>query len=196
MFYSKSGLILNNQKSNLTVNYEVLTNDSIRFCLKVSSESSYDYLRFYIDNIKVGEWSGEQAWHQVAFAVSAGTHSFKWSYEKDISISNGEDAAWIDNIIFPPVDTFTGISTPEINPSLMTIYPNPSAGQFTLLVAAGNGDHSTITMTDQTGKLIFEKTNVKGGEQLQFNQGNIPAGMYFIRLSNQKSTSVQKIIIN
>lgn len=196
LYCAKSGAISDNQKSNLSVNYEVLTNDSIKFCLKVSSESSYDYLRFYIDNVKIGEWSGEEAWQQVAYAVSAGTHSFKWSYEKDISVSNGEDAAWIDNIIFPPVDTFTGISTPEVKSSLMTIYPNPSAGLFTLLIAAGSGNHSTITITDQTGKLIFEKTNVKGGEQIQFNEGNIPAGMYFVRLSNQKSTSVQKIIIN
>ena len=35
-------------------------------------------------------------------AVSAGEHTFLWKYNKDSGVTSGEDAAWIDNIIFPP----------------------------------------------------------------------------------------------
>ena len=47
---------------------------------KVSSESSYDYLRFYIDNSEQGSWAGEVDWSQSVFPVLAGNHTFKWSF--------------------------------------------------------------------------------------------------------------------
>ena len=34
--------------------------------------------------------------------MTAGTHTFKWSYKKDYSMSSGSDCAWIDDIQFPP----------------------------------------------------------------------------------------------
>jgi hypothetical protein len=73
----------------------------ISFYCKVSSESSSDYLQFYIDGAKQDEWSGEQDWIQVSFPVIAGTRIFEWTYSKDSSVSDGDDTAWIDDIIFP-----------------------------------------------------------------------------------------------
>ena len=43
-------------------------------------------------------WSGDMDWEEVNFQTTPGTHNFKWIYEKDRSDSEGEDAAWIDNI--------------------------------------------------------------------------------------------------
>ena len=195
VYSAKSGLIADNQKSTMEVSYEVLADDSISFCYRVSSEYIYDFLRFFVDNIKMGEWSGETGWNHIAFAVSAGTHTFKWSYEKDISMAVGQDAAMIDNIIFPPVDLNTGVSNPEVALHAMTIYPNPSAGQFVLSVSGSLTGNSSVTITDQTGKVIFVQTGLKAGEIIPVNTGMIPAGMYFIRLSNIRQTEVQKLII-
>jgi len=33
---------------------------------------------------------------------------FKWEYSKDVSVSSGDDCAWIDNIILPAM-TFTSV---------------------------------------------------------------------------------------
>lgn len=194
-FSAKSGLIPDNGKSSLEVSYEVLADDSISFCYRVSSEATYDFLRFYMDNIKLGEWSGEQDWSHTAFPVSEGTHTFKWSYEKDISMTSGQDAAWIDYIIFPPVDTSTGVPDPEVVSNSMCVYPNPASGQFLVSVSGNIPGNSTVSITDQTGKVIFLEDGIKAGENMQFNQGNIPSGMYFIRISNSKFTEVQKLII-
>jgi hypothetical protein len=30
--------------------------------------------------------------------VTAGTHTFRWTYEKDFSISSGSDTVWVDDI--------------------------------------------------------------------------------------------------
>jgi hypothetical protein len=36
----------------------------------------------------------------VSFSVENGSHTLKWSYEKDSSASRGQPAAWIDDIAF------------------------------------------------------------------------------------------------
>ncbi|UCC99004.1 MAG: hypothetical protein JSW66_03785, partial [Phycisphaerales bacterium] len=73
----------------------------INFYYKVSSESGFDYLRFYIDDEEMGKWSGEKDWAEVSFAVSEGRRTFRWEYSKDGSDSDGDDTAWIDDIVFP-----------------------------------------------------------------------------------------------
>lgn len=75
-YSAQSGNISDNETSDLFVPYEVLTADSIRFFYRVSSESGYDFLRFYIDNVKAAEWSGEADWSYTAFAITAGIHTF------------------------------------------------------------------------------------------------------------------------
>ena len=74
---------------------------NITFYRKVSSESDFDYLEFYIDGVLEGMWSGEEDWAEVSFPVSAGKRTFKWTYSKDSSVSEGDDTAWIDDIVFP-----------------------------------------------------------------------------------------------
>jgi hypothetical protein len=85
----------------MKVTMEVAGNDSIAFYRKVSSEANYDFLEFYIDNAKVGSWSGEVAWGRVAYPVTAGTRTFRWVYIKDIFVVAGQDCGWVDYIEFP-----------------------------------------------------------------------------------------------
>jgi len=97
----KSGDIGDSQSSELSITYNVLTNSEISFYSKVSSEGSYDYLTFYIDNIMQGEWSGEVGWGESSYNVSSGPHTFKWKYNKDGNVSNGSDCGWVDYIVLP-----------------------------------------------------------------------------------------------
>jgi len=71
------------------------------FYRKVSSEDGYDFLRFYIDGVEKGRWSGELDWQKVSYSVGEGTHTFTWTYLKDESESRGYDSAWIDDVEFP-----------------------------------------------------------------------------------------------
>ena len=60
------------------------------------------YLQNDIDNIEQNKWAGEQNWSQVSFAVNEGNHLFTWKFIKDQGVTEGDDAAWIDFIVFPP----------------------------------------------------------------------------------------------
>lgn len=102
-FCARSGQIGNNQSSELKITMQVAGGDSIAFYRKVSSEANYDFLRFYINNTLMGEWSGEVNWGRVAYPVTAGTKTFRWVYIKDIFVVAGQDRAWVDYIEFPAV---------------------------------------------------------------------------------------------
>ena len=97
----KSGQISDNQETSLTLTYTVLQADSIAFYYKVSSENNYDKMYFYIDNQQRDEWSGDVPWNRAQYAVTQGTHTFRWKYKKDYSVSNGSDCCWIDFVILP-----------------------------------------------------------------------------------------------
>ena len=100
-YSAQSGDISNNQNTYLSLQYEVLNPDSISFWIYVSSEQYSDYLKFTIDDILMDQWSGEVGWIRKAYAVSAGSHTFKWDYDKSYFYTSGSDCAWVDNIILP-----------------------------------------------------------------------------------------------
>lgn len=85
----------------MTITCNVEAPDSMSFYYKVSSEHNYDKFHFYIDDDEKIVNSGEVDWTRAAYALSAGTHTFKFTYSKDYSVSNGSDCAWVDNILLP-----------------------------------------------------------------------------------------------
>ena len=117
-----SGQIADSQESSIEVNVDVLEDGNISFAYRVSSEYSpsgsnfYDGLTFYIDNQQVGQYqptgSGESPWTTAYHSVSSGNHTFKWTYSKDggggstdCSNTGCDDAAYIDDITFPSVES-------------------------------------------------------------------------------------------
>ena len=110
---ARSGNIGDNQTSQLYIALDVASDGYISFYRKVSSEAGYDYLQFFIDNSMKEEWAGELDWEEKSFQVSAGTHTFKWVYEKDTYVSNGDDCGWIDFIIFPPLASVNAQAGPD-----------------------------------------------------------------------------------
>jgi len=100
VYSAKSGSIGDNERSDLRVTLDCITGN-LTFYRKVSSESGYDFLKFCIDGVEQAEWSGEEDWTEVSFNVTAGAKTFEWTYSKDGSVSEGSDAAWIDDIVFP-----------------------------------------------------------------------------------------------
>lgn len=97
----KSGPIADQSSTHLSITIDVLANGEIGFFKKVSSESSYDFLMFYIDNSLMDQWSGDVSWSESTYPVTAGTHTFMWVYEKDYAVSGGSDCAWLDYISLP-----------------------------------------------------------------------------------------------
>ena len=113
-YAAKSGPIGNSESTSITLTQSGLLAGNISFYQKVSSEIYSDYLDFYIDDVWQGGWSGEVGWTLRSYAVSAGTHTFRWTYVKNPGNSAGSDCAWIDEIYLPPV-----VYGSETNPYLV-----------------------------------------------------------------------------
>ena len=70
---------------------------TLSFWWKVSSESNYDYLRYFVDDTQGGQISGTVDWTQVTIELEGESdHTIKWQYSKDGSVDSGSDCGWID----------------------------------------------------------------------------------------------------
>lgn len=193
-FSARSGDISSNQQSELLVPYNVLTSDSISFYFKVSSEEGYDYLRFYIDNTEKGEWSGTMDWSRASFPVQNGNHTFKWVYSKDVSLDAGEDAAWIDYIVFPPVATEVGVIENDMSQPGLMVYPNPVMEYLTIFT--GKCDHnSVIQLRDLSGRTILEFHDISPNQYLRADVSGIAPGIYILSNSGKTARKAIKLII-
>jgi hypothetical protein len=93
----------------MLVTMNVPSAGNITFWKKVSSEQSYDYLKFYINGVLKNQWSGTIDWTQETYAVTPGNNTFKWEYMKDNMVDSGSDCAWVDDIVFPSTGGNTGM---------------------------------------------------------------------------------------
>ena len=110
----RSGYIKSLDTSSLSIDLNMIADDSISFYRKISSELGYDFLNFYIDNLLIGQWSGEKDWTRISFPVPAGMHTVRWEYVKDEGFNVGYDAAWIDFVEFPIQQRTTVNAGPDV----------------------------------------------------------------------------------
>lgn len=148
----KSASIGNNQQTGVSLSLNIVESGEISFARRVSSEIGYDFLKFYIDGVEKGSWSGELAWGDVSFNVTTGYHTFQWKYIKDGAYTEGTDCVWIDNISIP-----TNSQTVEF---VVSVNNNPQQG---LSVNFNNQTNTTNT----EGKTEF--TGVLRGKNNLFN---------------------------
>ena len=171
-YCAESADINDNQDASISVTMDVATDGEISFYYKVSCESSsyyfYDGLKFYIDNVLMGDgWQGEIGWTQASYSVSAGNHTFKWAYEKDGSVSSGDDCAWIDEIEFPAAGggnaPIISLSTEEIDFGNVSINET-SIEQLTIFNIGTEELNGTISAPEAFSSELTNYSVEAGGE--------------------------------
>jgi surface protein len=69
----------------------------VEFRYKVDSQDGADLFTFSIDAVTQLTSSGDTGWQLFSIPITAGAHTLEWHYTKDGTISEGDDAAWIDD---------------------------------------------------------------------------------------------------
>ena len=207
----RSGNISDGESTAISFTLENAEDDEISFMRKVSTEADYDYLMFYIDGNMQDQWAGEEDWNQETYAISAGIHTFKWEYIKDQAVSDGDDSAWIDNIIFP-----TGSEVSAENPieefSILENwgnYPNP----FTTLNRSAkttihfnlkqNMAEASLAIYNCKGQKVktLQQGDLKSGNHSydwdgkDTNGKSVATGVYFYRLANRDNSFSNKMLL-
>ncbi|MEO8760962.1 MAG: LamG-like jellyroll fold domain-containing protein, partial [Bacteroidia bacterium] len=73
----------------------------------------------------------------------------------------------------------------------VSIYPNPSKGEFTI-ASANYAENTTLTIYNAIGQAVY---TTKLNSALQTINANLANGMYVIRLQNAQGTGMQHIVI-
>lgn len=110
-----------------------------------------------------------------------------WSINWDAISSCGGSYSYANNyqrIFGSP----TSSSNFELEPSI-PVFPNPSQGQFTILLPTEN---ATITITDMLGQQLFKSYIAQKSVNLELQKN----GIYNINITTEHSSATQKIIVN
>ena len=191
-FYSfRSGIINNSEKSSLSLTILTEEDDSVSFFRKISSEPDWDFLKFYINDSLVEQWSGLDHWKRFAYPIPAGLIELLWVYEKDEVVTANEDAAWIDLIEIPTSSVFNSTGIDQIKvANQWNIFPNPTNGLVHLSNTDFVGEQSVLEVFSVFGQMMMTKQLNHAIEVIDL--ASLSSGIYFFRIS--KAQDVNKII--
>jgi len=139
---ARSGVIGDDGRSELHLVVHMQNPGPMTFMRRVSSESGFDFLSFHVDGIPIGaSWGLGTTFGTPAYlplTLPPGTHELVWVYEKDVSDSAGDDAAWIDSLVVPGVETaaatvINGAVAPD-GASQLWIVPNLPAANYRIRI--------------------------------------------------------------
>ena len=186
-YCAKSGNIDDHQYTRMYVETQIQKDGQMSFFYKFSSQSLRDYFRFYVDGKLAVYGSGEQDWVQFTKDITAGEHTFMWSYEKNLSGTSGSDCVWIDDIVFPATCVILNVEQ-YVGENQNAIYPNPCNGQFTVLLSE---DNSNVTVFNALGQVVMQRNGVSESLQMEL-QGK---GLYFVQIQGAGKTEVLKMVV-
>jgi hypothetical protein len=100
---AQTGKIGNNQSTYLATS--VTGPGTLSFYWKASSEENYDIFAVYLDGVMRYYCTGDGPWYRTELSIPAGNHTVKWVYVKDDLVASGQDAGWVDDVVFAPAVT-------------------------------------------------------------------------------------------
>ena len=105
---------------------------------------------------------------------------------------------------WPAIDIFdstyicsptTSVHNISQNPSLLTVYPNPSNGKFTVTVEGLQEANCTLEICNYLGQEIYTSMFKAQQSTLDIDLSDFPKGMYFVKVNNGTNVYTHKILI-
>jgi hypothetical protein len=177
LYCAKSDDINDNENSSLMINFSSAVNDSLTLYYMVSSEASYDFLKVNIDGVTQFQESGISTWKYLSLPILAGNHQVTFDYSKDVTVSEGSDCAWIDNVRLPVGATITGIFT-QTSGNIGVVFPNP-ARDVVHIDTKKNEKVQWVHIYALDGQLM-KQTSVEEIGKVTLNVSDLPSGMYIV----------------
>src|SRR5258707_8073127 len=137
---------------------------NVSFWWKVSSQTNFDFLEFYTNDVLARRISGEVNWQSNFFKLPATiTVTLKWRYAmtNGIFAAQGQEAAWVDQVIFSPSNVAPVVTLLGSNPMVVECH-----GSFTDPGATALDGCSGATLALVTTGLV--NPNLPGAYTIQY----------------------------
>ena len=90
----------------------------------------------------------------------------------------------------------TGIGLDEFGIGNISLYPNPNDGVFTVTGMNNFGDRATLEVINSIGMVIYAKTfNASSQQTLDIDLRGMAAGLYQLRIRNERGVGVKPFVI-
>lgn len=109
-----------------------------------------------------------------------------------------DDVDAIEATINLALSEIAGLNESVANTFSLELFPNPASGKINLSFVITNHDVVTVQLLNSIGQVINETKNENafaGLNQISFSTGELPTGIYFVRLSAATGYSVKKFIV-
>ena len=93
-------------------------------------------------------------------------------------------------VILTVVPCDSTVSVDQITESDLNIYPDPATDWF--VIASGGAKYNSLTVTDGMGRLYIRKETPAMMEKLDIRE--LPAGIYYISLQNDKTRAYRRFV--
>ena len=89
----------------------------------------------------------------------------------------------------------TGLE-PAKEEKLLSVFPNPSRGRFTVRLDNVKGQSAEMALSDLTGKKLWQKTVKPGPEQLLNEELQLPLekGIYLLQVTTASGVFTRKVL--
>ena len=188
-----------NMAFDLEQDYDVLyveytTNQGTTWNVLGTADDPNWYNNNYEQNqLTIGkQWTGtngvlSEYSHDLTFLSTESQISFRFSFLTDQNTNN--EGVVIDDFV---IEGQVANSDDRTIFNQIVIYPNPSTGIFS--IRNSQNKNIDLNVFDLTGKLIKKETNLSNN-LIELNLSNLDKGIYFIKLSIDNTTKIQKIIL-
>jgi len=79
----------------------------------------------------------------------------------------------------------------------LNVYPNPSNGEFSVSLESSRETNLNLYVFNQAGQRVFTEKlkKMSGSETIELDLTNQPAGVYYVNLTDGKTSSTRKVVI-
>lgn len=147
-----------------------------------------------LSRLGVSGFGAQYIWRSMKINIPS--ELFSNQFQVGFQYDDREDPSYgvgIDNVTIQGIRT--GVDLTGLNPAV-SVYPNPSEGQFNVLLRGLSGHPALVKILDLQGRVVFEQNIASPAqeESLNLSLNTLDNGIYVLLVQHQKLTFTQKLI--
>ena len=130
---------------------------------------------------------------QVAVITPVDTN---WIGEESLEFVATDEEGASDNVdIVFTIEDNVGIFSLNENSHRISIYPNPTTGDFIIELLGNRHYRATVSILDISGSLVYRKTFVESDKEILISSQKLSKGIYLVSYTTKEFVATRKLIV-